>query len=32
MKGDVSKTDLLNLNSVEKDNGNIVVGRTGYEK
>lgn len=32
MKGDISKTDLLNLNSVEKDNGNIVVGRTGYEK
>ena len=32
MKGDVSKTDLLNLNSVEKDNGNIVVGSTGYEK
>lgn len=32
MKGDVSKTDLLNLNSVEKDNGNIIVGRTGYEK
>lgn len=32
MKGDISKTDLLNLNSVEKDNGNIVIGRTGYEK
>ena len=32
MQGDVSKTDLVNLNSVEKDNGNIVIGRSGYEK
>lgn len=29
---DVKRTEIVNINSVEKDNGNIVVGVTGKEK
>lgn len=29
---DIAKTELINLDSVQKDNGNIVIGKTGQEK
>lgn len=29
---DINKTEMMNMNSVTKDNGNIVVGVTGKEK